>query len=303
MPMFVLLTIGALAKQRRWMSEKGIFEMNNLCLKILFPCLVLRNAMSSDIGRVLNSRMLLYGFFTYLVMVSAMWVFVPRIIKKRQIAGAVIHGAYRSNLMYGVSLAVLMYGLEDAAPASIMASFTVPLSNVLAALLLNAFSQDRAQPLKLRQIVKVIATNSLVIASLTGIAIALMDITLPVSLVRSISDLGAASIPLAMIALGANINWKGALGHLRFSLPATVLKLVVFPLVFTLGGILLGLRGTALAAIYLLHATPTGFVAALFSDQTKEEGIIVGEIVVLTSALSVVTIFAGILLLKQFALI
>jgi hypothetical protein len=32
--------------------------------------------------------------FSPIVMVSAMWAIVPRIIKKRQIAGAVIHGAY-----------------------------------------------------------------------------------------------------------------------------------------------------------------------------------------------------------------
>ncbi len=62
------------------------------------------------------------------------------------------------------------------------------------------------------------------------------------------------------------------------------------------------IKGNALAPFTLLHATPRGF-GGLVSDQTKEEGIIVGEIVVLTSALSVVTIFAGILLLKQFAII
>ena len=68
MPLFVLLTIGALAKKRRWMTEKGIFEMNNLSLKILFPCLILRNAMNSDIGSVLNPQMLLYGWFSYIIM-------------------------------------------------------------------------------------------------------------------------------------------------------------------------------------------------------------------------------------------
>ena len=303
MPLFVLLTIGALAKKRRWMSEKGIFEMNNLCLRILFPCLVLRNAMNSDIGKVLNPSMLLYGWFTYAIMVSVMWVVIPRIIKKRQIAGAVIHSAYRGNLMFGVSLAVIMYGLEEAAPISIMASLLVPLSNIMAACLLNSFAHDEAPPLKIGHILRAVATNSLVIASLTGITISYLEITLPLAVVRSISDLGAASVPLAMIALGANIDWKGAMGHLRYSIPATALKLVVFPLLFTAGGIWLGLRGTALAAIYLLHASPTGFVVALFTDQTKEEGKIAGEIVVLTSALSVFTIFVGIFLLKQFALI
>ena len=302
-PLFALLAIGSIARQLHWLGTNGTTEMNRLCLRVLFPCMILRNAIGADISKILNPLLMGFGLLSYPLAYLVLSFLVPRMVAARNMHATIIHASFRANVMVGLTMAAYMFGDEGAAPLAVVAGLTIPLNNVLGAWVLSRHDEEQRSRPTAKAMLRDMLTNRLVIASAVGIFISVTQFHVPLFVSRSISDLAAAGTPAAMIALGANIDWKAVAGHLWYSLPVTTIKIVVMPVIFTLLGILLGFRGPELAAVFFLHATPTSFVAALLSDQTKIEGKIAGEIVIMTSGLSVLTILIGIFLLKQFALV
>ena len=76
-----------------------------------------------------------------------------------------------------------------------------------------------------------VVTNPMIIACALGALLNLTGLGLPFAIDRLVAELGAAALPLGLLAVGAGLE----LGGLRFSLGplalASVLKIAVMPLV------------------------------------------------------------------------
>ena len=80
-------------------------------------------------------------------------------------------------------------------------------------------------------------------------------------------------------------------------------RLVVAPLIFVTGGALLGFRGIELATLLVMLAAPTAVSSFTMAQQMDSNGELAAEAVVMTSALSCVTLFLWIFVFKQLGLI
>lgn len=77
-------------------------------------------------------------------------------------------------------------------------------------------------------------------------------------------------------------------------------KLVISPLFMVTAGILLGFRNEILVPILLMSGAPTAVSSYTMAQQMGGDGELAGEIVVFTTAMSIVSIFLWVFVLKQF---
>ena len=91
--------------------------------------------------------------------------------------------------------------------------------------------------------------------------------------------------------------------YLKETIIAVVGKLVLVPLVFLVISYAFGFRDISLLSLMIMFAAPTAVSSFQMAKQMDGDGDLAGQIVVFTSAFSIVTVFGWIFLLKQFALI
>lgn len=105
-----------------------------------------------------------------------------------------------------------------------------------------------------------LTTNPLTVASVVGVVLAVTGWDLPQVIDSPIRLLSGLAIPAMLMSYGAALRLSprpGKAGHNREVLVASVLKIVVMPLVAWLVGTTLGLEGSVLLGVVITAALPT----------------------------------------------
>ena len=172
----------------------------------------------------------------------------------------------------------------------------------------NAFSVvaleiNRGGKLNFGKILKSVATNPLIIASLLGIALLALGVKLPATLSKTLGDLAKMATPLALVILGAEFNFSSVKGCLRPLIVGVTGRLVAMPLIFITLAVLLGFRGEELIALMVMLAAPPAVSSFTMAQQMDGDAELAGNMVVFGSLFAVLTIFVWIFVLKTMALI
>ena len=154
-----------------------------------------------------------------------------------------------------------------------------------------------------KKIVRGIAANPLIIASLIGILVNISGLNLPSPVIKAAKDLGSVATPLSLVALGGSFVFSRVSGY-RSQLALTVAgKLIISPLIIISLGILFGFRAETLVPIMIFSGAPTAVSSFPMAEQMGGNGELAGQIVVITSAGAIFTIFLWIFVLKSLAFI
>ena len=109
--------------------------------------------------------------------------------------------------------------------------------------------------------------------------------------------------PLALIVLGGDFSFRRAKGNLRVTLPVMALKLIVIPLCFVPAAVAFGIRGPELLALCLAWETPVAASSYIMAVEAGADGELAGELVVLSTACCIPTVFLLIFILRSLALL
>jgi predicted permease len=226
---------------------------------------------------------------------------IPRIEKENPRRGVMVQAIFRSNfVLYGLPVATSICGEAHIGPTSLLISFVVPTYNVLAVVCLEWFRGGKPDG---KKILRGIATNPLIIASVLGVAANLLKLPLPSGAQKCITDLGRVATPLSLVALGADFKFnkvRGITGQLTLCVLG---KLVIAPLVMVTPGILMGFRGDYLVPVLVMFGAPSAVSSYTMAQQMNGDGTLAASVVVFTTAFSILTIFLWVFFLKQLAFI
>ena len=123
---------------------------------------------------------------------------------------------------------------------------------------------------------------------------------LPYAIEKTVIDFGKVATPLALMALGGEFKFSKVKGDIKQLMVSVAGKLVISPLFMVTAGILLGFRNEILVPILLMSGAPTAVSSYTMAQQMGGDGELAGEIVVFTTAMSIVSIFLWVFVLKQF---
>jgi malonate transporter len=177
---------------------------------------------------------------------------------------SVFQGSVRFNNYVGVTVAAGLFGAQGIALAAICNAAIVPTVNILCVLVFARFGKAG---LSARGIARQILTNPLVLACALGIALQATGLGLPPGLEPAIRALGAASLPLGLLCVGAALDFSTARSWLGPVLTSSAVKFLLMPVATLLAALALGLSGPALITALLFQAMPTASSAYILARQ------------------------------------
>lgn len=301
LPLFLCIILGYFLRRIHMLDETVVKSLNRLCFKVFLPIYLFNNLYNTDISEAFNGKLILFGMLCVLGLFVLLMLVIPRIEKENPRRGVMIQAIFRSNYaLFGLPVAISLCGVEKAGPASLMVGIIVPVYNVLAVVTLEAFRGGKLNPWRT---VKGIATNPLIIASLVGIVLNLLNIRIPETVHDCIMSLGSVATPLSLVALGGQFQFSSIRGFRRQLTISLLGKLVFSPLLMVTLGILFGFRNEMLVPILVMSGAPTAVSSFPMAQQMGGDGDLAAAVVVFTSGFSIVTIFLWIFILKQMGMI
>lgn len=135
-------------------------------------------------------------------------------------------------------------------------------------------------------------------AVILAIAVYSLAIPVPGPLMRAIEVAGDGAIPAMLIVLGMQVADITSLDGLRLAIPASLLRLLVAPVLAVLVAALVGLQGVGRAASILEASMPTAVLATVIAAEFDLRQSVITSTVVLSTLLSIITLPAIIIILE-----
>ena len=298
-PLIILIAAGYAARQFNFVSDSFLSEANRFVFRFLIPLMLFQNIRETFRGDFTNLSLIFSAIAGVSLVIVLSLCIVPLFVKRRGQRGSMIQGIYRSNfLIYGLPLATGMYGQDAAHSIAMLLGVMVPFYNIAAVIILSVFSETRTNRLSLAQLLLDIVRNPLIIGCVAGLLFGAFHIEIPVALNKPVSDLSVAASPLALFLMGGDFRFKSLNNNLWKVLSATAVRLIVVPLVAVLVFIPMGFRTVELSVLLCIFATPTAVSSYIMAGNMGCDGELSGQIVVLTTAASSLSIFLFVFALR-----
>jgi len=302
-PLILTVALGYFLMRFGVINRPFIDQANNFCFKVAFPISLFSSIVSIDLQQEINWQ--LYGFVIIAILTIALMLMliIPRFVKGNSQRGALIQGIYRGNfLLMGYPLARNLFGEAGIGPTAMLLPVVIGLYNVLAVFILEYYDQQGAKVNKGKVVIGVI-TNPLILGAAAGAVFSLLRLELPLFLSRATDDIGKIANPMALILLGGQFNWKRAAGNIRLLATAVAVRMAIIPVIVIMAAILLGFRGPELGAIFILFCAPTAVSSYVMAKNMNSDAELAGQIILVTTALSGLSLFGAAFILRAFSLI
>ncbi|OON98524.1 MAG: hypothetical protein ATN35_00905 [Epulopiscium sp. Nele67-Bin004] len=300
-PLFCMMILGYFLNHIGMMDKAFAKQLSGLCFNTFLPILLFMNIYNSDFYSLFSPKLVVFSMTSVTVAFLVLMAIIPKIVKKDTDKGVVIQGIFRSNfILFGVPIMASLYGPENTGTAAIVTAFVIPLFNLYSIIALNIFAgKDYNKATLIKKILK----NPLIIATVLAFCFAITGIRLPVLVTGVLSDLAGIATPVALMTLGATFEFGNLKKYKELLSLAVLGKLIIIPGIFVPISIWLGFTGPALATLMIMFGSPTAVASFTMAQSVNANDELAGQIVVINSLLSIVTIVGWITVLKNLALI
>lgn len=299
LPLFLMMAVGYVIRLAKVMDDDGVRQANKAVFAVFLPLLIFRSILNSGFSGNFRSDLLLYvlaGLGMQFILSLCISVLA---VKEPSRRGVMAQGMFWGNfVLFGVPVCSALFGEQAAGSAALLTAVILPIDYIFSVISLELFHGGRPS---LWSVVKGVFTNPLIFASVLGILFLFFDISLPSPVYQAVSGLAEIATPLAFVLLGASFGFREIGGCLKDLSIALVVKLLFFPALFLGLAVLLGFRGSSLAVLLAVFASPAAVSSFTMAQQMGGDHRLAGQIVVFSSLFSIATIFLFIFILKQFA--
>jgi len=299
-PIFVILALGIILAHLGVITDAFIEAGSKLVFNVTLPALLFITISKTDIEHIANFSLIGYGFLaTLAVFIILEWMAVF-IIQPPRDRGVVVQGAFRSNMgIVGLAYCVNAYGEVGLAAASIYLGPVTILFNVLAVITLNrSLNKQRSVTGTFIDI----ARNPLILGIVLALPVAWSQWQLPAIILQTGEYFAQMTLPLALLCTGASLSLKALRDDSRNAIIASTGKLILVPLIITLGGYWLGFRAMDLGILFLMTSSPTAAASYIMARAMGGNAALAANIVALTTLGSILVASFGVALLRHLGL-
>ncbi len=303
-PLFIQIVLGFFLKKKKVIDQHFIDISSSFAFKYLFPLIVFRQIYQIDIAANINPVFIGYGIVVCLVLALLLCLIVPRFIHEKRTCGAFIQGSYRgNNVLMGVALAIKIFGDEDSLPTIMLLPFAVIMLNIVSLIILTAFSPDNKK-VSIKTVLPEVIKNPIVRGAVCGVIVSLLGIKIPVFLRDVIDDLAAITTPLALIALGGQLEVKNLFEKAPLIFAGSFIKLVLSPLIAIVPALIFfHFSPSEMGALYVIFGSSSAVSSFVMAKAMKSDDDLAGLMVVYSTILASITMFLWLYILKSFQII
>lgn len=293
-PILLVLAAGAWFRQKNWIDQPFVETGNRLMFNVCMPALLFLATATNPVSRQEDLPLAIFGVASTFVVVALLWFIAPMIVDRPK-RGVFVQCSFRSNMgMIGIALCLNAYGEEVLARAGVFVAAMIISYNVLSIMVLTTHRN---------RVLKNLVRNPLLIGILAGIAWQGLQFPLPVVLEGAIGYLARMALPLALLCIGASLQWRILRPDHPHVFWAAAFKMVIIPAGVTAAAIFHGFRGQDLGVLFLMVGAPTAMVAFVMAREFSPGNHMTAEVIALTTIAMPVTITVGLTLLGTMGLL
>ena len=295
-PLFFLMLVGFAVKKMRLLTELELAHVNRMVFKIFFFFMMFFNIYTTDLAETFRPHLMLFGAVGVLASALIGGIIICLIEKSNKRRGAMIQAIFRSNfVIMGIPIISNIFGDDQLAIPTMMIAIIVPIYNIVSVFILETF---RGGHFYLPTILLGVLKNPMILGAIFGTLFLGLGIPLPKVILKPISQLAAATTPMALIVLGASFKAGSYHEHLPQLIGCILGRLIIVPTIMLSLAIFLGFRGIELVTLMAIFATPCAVAGYAMAQQMDSDADLAGNCVVYTTGLSCFTIFGWVFVLK-----
>lgn len=299
LPIFGLIAAGFISRKTGVMGQTAASELNRFVVWLALPALLF------DIMANSNWSALYLPDFILVYLIGSVGLFVLVIIwrlkKGVPLADASIDSvsaAYSNTGYVGFPLLFLVFGASSQVPTTIASIIVVSIVFALAIILIETGLQAEASlRLKIKNVLKAVFLNPLIVSPIAGMLFALTSWQLPQGVETFLTLLSGAASPAALVSLGlfladavASSNDNTAAAR-QTAWQLTAIKLIAQPLLVAWLALSVFEMDYELAMMaILLAALPTGTGPFMLAEYYRREAVTTAQTVLFSTVLSLVTL-------------
>lgn len=298
-PMAMLMAVGIVVRMTKIAEPGTMKKVDTLIFKVFTPCLVFYNVYTTDLTNLTNPGFLLYGIFGLAVSFCAALILF-RVIPQRPTATAFAQSMIRPNyIIFGAAVAQSIYGEGNIGLVMLMGAVAIPVYSIMAAVILEYGRGGNPTP---GQLFLAVLRNPIFVGTALGLVVNLSGLRLPELVSEVVQDLGGIATPLSFLSIGVGLSFT-AYPKKALVAAAVAVRLVLIPLVFVTGGVLLGFQGAQLCALMILFAAPAAVASYPAAVAMGADGEFAGQLVAYSTIFCLPTIFLWTLALNLLGLL
>jgi len=296
-PLFLLILAGMFVRWRKMLTITELEHVNAMIFKVFFFCMMFYNLYTTTLTEAFRPSLILFAVTALFAGLLVSGMVVCLLEKDNRSRGAMIQGLFRSNfVLLGLPMVENIFGPEAMAVPTMMIAVIVPIYNIVSVLILETFRGNGRFSLT-ASILKVFR-NPMIIGALLGTFFLVTGIQVPEPVLKPIRQIAYCTSPVALLILGASFQ-IGTVSREKKNLAIIVLgRLAVIPALVLGTAYYMGFRGVEFVTLLCVFATPCAVASFAMAQQLDSNAELAGNAVVLTSALSSLTLFCWVVLFK-----
>lgn len=286
-PVFALVLIGYLGQRLAFPAASFWPEAERLTYYLLFPVLLVSKISTADLDGVAIGSLSLA--VCLLVVVGALLTIWSRSLVQMsdEAFTSLFQGGVRFNTYVGLAASVALFPSEVVPIAAVMITVMIPLINLLCILVFFWQLQRGGGVVGL---LKNLLTNPLIVACLLGFVLNFTGVGLPHALLSVADLLSKMALPLGLLAVGAGIKLQSVRETGRVVAQASLIKLVLFPMVAVVVSVGVGLRPLEAQMLILFSSLPTAPSAYILARQMGGDAVLMATIITAQTLLAMISI-------------
>lgn len=224
-PLIILIAMGYLLKQTRFVTDEFWGNSEKLNYFILFPSLLFLNLSHVELEMATVSSML--GILILVILLAAMALFVVKKIYNIPVQrfGVYMQSQVRFNTYIGLSLMASLFGPKGMQMFAMLIAIAIPLVNILSVLALSSLNWHT-----LGKTVISITRNPLILGCIVGVGFNLLNLPLIDGIGQLVKLLAAMSLPLGLLSVGAALQFDQFKTNIYRLLMSVFGRLLIMPI-------------------------------------------------------------------------
>lgn len=300
MPIFLVMVIGYILKQIGMLNDNFVTVANKFNFKVTLPFMLFKDIAGVDIKAVFDIKYVLFCAIVSTICFWVVWGTAKLLVRDKTIRGAFVQSSFRgSAAVMGLAFIQNIYGSSAMGPLMIVSA--VPLYNIFSVIVLTFEANDSTgidKKAKIRQAGINICKNPIILSILAGLIVGLLGIQFPTLVNKTVSNVAQMATPLALITIGAGFEGRKALAKIAPTMAASMIKLVLQPLVFLPVAAWIGFSGEKMIAILIMLASPTTPSCYIMAKSMNNDEVLTASVIVTTTLMAAFTLTGWIFLLK-----
>lgn len=287
LPVFLIIICGYAFKKSKFPGDDFWPGAERIVYYFLYPALLFSSSAAASWEFFSVASMVWAILGAMFVMSSLLLLLRPRLTKNDASFTSVFQGSLRFTSYIGFAAAFSLFGDEGLYLAAVFITVLIPVVNVLCVMVLVRYGGQKGG---WYWIFTTVIKNPLILACLAGMAFNLLGLQLPEMAANFTTIIGRGSLPLGLLAVGASLQITSIKKAGREVVYASILKLVLMPLLMWLSCTLLGVDKLSTAVAVLFAALPGSPLSYILAKQLGGDTRLMSAIIAVQTGISMVSL-------------